>query len=518
MLFLASYVRNPFRDEKDRLFVLVLSFLCFVYVLPIIMANRYYVDDLGRSMMGYTRWAENGRPLADILMKLFGFTGRGERIVDLFPLTLLMAVAAFVYFSFCYYRAHFDHGRPILAALLLFFPFINPFFLENLSYRFDSLTMMLSLVLVMAAYLEREVSWRTMVIASLLFFLSLCLYQAVIGFFVILAMIEALLAYCDRQQLVMARSILRALFARVVQLLLAYLLYALLIKPKYAAAAYTAKHSELLTPNLEGLHQLWQHMLFFNDKIAQSIADMPLFIPAYLMVATLGTLLWLIRVRHRLLAERMVGGALLEGVLSVGILLSPALAFVMSFLPLSVFTEPVTFVRVLISYSGFLLWMAVVLLLGVGRWRLAPLLALPAIWFALIFSYAYGTAMGEQKIYDQYLATNIAAKIHEADPKVEKRLFLYGAQRVSPVLENAASRYRLIGDLVPVYLKKNWNWGVRFLNHFGVENLWADHIEDEILPKLCTLTPIYQSRDFSLLETGDVLILALQPPACGEGK
>lgn len=94
---ISTYFSDPFSSKRDRRFTITLLSLCIVYVMPIILANRYYIDDLGRSQWGYASWSANGRPLADFLMILLGFGG--ENIVDISPLTLIFSVL----FGVCFF-------------------------------------------------------------------------------------------------------------------------------------------------------------------------------------------------------------------------------------------------------------------------------------------------------------------------------------------------------------------------------------------------------------------------------
>ena len=74
-------------------FLITLLALCFLYILPIILADRMYGDDILRSQQGYTNWDINGRPLADLMMKgLFLF---GDNIADISPLPLILGVILF---------------------------------------------------------------------------------------------------------------------------------------------------------------------------------------------------------------------------------------------------------------------------------------------------------------------------------------------------------------------------------------------------------------------------------------
>ena len=77
-------------DAPSRRRVALLAAGGLLYVLPILLADRYYQDDLARSLYGATGWAGDGRPLTEWLMELLA--GGSSTIVDLSPLPMLSLV------------------------------------------------------------------------------------------------------------------------------------------------------------------------------------------------------------------------------------------------------------------------------------------------------------------------------------------------------------------------------------------------------------------------------------------
>lgn len=51
-----------------------------LYVIPVILADRYYNDDLSRALYGARGWQKDGRPLGDVLMILLTGGGGGWSI------------------------------------------------------------------------------------------------------------------------------------------------------------------------------------------------------------------------------------------------------------------------------------------------------------------------------------------------------------------------------------------------------------------------------------------------------
>ena len=61
-------MRNLILSKEEQKNWGKLSIISLLYVFPIILANRYYNDDLSRSLMGLTGWSGDGRPVTEYLM------------------------------------------------------------------------------------------------------------------------------------------------------------------------------------------------------------------------------------------------------------------------------------------------------------------------------------------------------------------------------------------------------------------------------------------------------------------
>ena len=102
-------------DKKDIRLFHALTLLLGLYVLPIILADRYYQDDLSRSLRGVTGWNNDGRPLTEQIIKwLCG----GTPIGDIFPLTLILSVILLAYVLTLYIRHNLSGCYPMFLLLI----------------------------------------------------------------------------------------------------------------------------------------------------------------------------------------------------------------------------------------------------------------------------------------------------------------------------------------------------------------------------------------------------------------
>ncbi|WP_241651019.1 glucosyltransferase domain-containing protein, partial [Rosenbergiella nectarea] len=115
--------------------------LGLVYILPIILANIYYYDDYGRALLGYTHWyTTDGRPAAELLMRVFL---QSRNMYDIFPLPIIsgLLLLTFAFLLFIKFLNINDAKFLVVGLSIL----ANPYFIEPLSYRFDSLIFLASI-------------------------------------------------------------------------------------------------------------------------------------------------------------------------------------------------------------------------------------------------------------------------------------------------------------------------------------------------------------------------------------
>lgn len=113
----------------------VISLITALFVLPILLSGVLYQDDILRAANGEAYWGVLGRPLSDVVVMSLGF-GSGF-VVDSFPLSLILA-GTFLGASSVILYCRFAISRGIASGLVFSLFSLSPFFLQNLSYHFDS--------------------------------------------------------------------------------------------------------------------------------------------------------------------------------------------------------------------------------------------------------------------------------------------------------------------------------------------------------------------------------------------
>lgn len=204
---LANYILALFARFQKPLIFLIIAYS--VGVAAIALANYSYQDDLRRQLFGVSDWGDLwSRPLSDVLANVLFVN---TYLFPISPYHLVICVLLLSISSLILAHAiapNHAKSRYFLLACSLSLG-LNPYFLQNLSYKFDSVFMVLSLFLQILpfAFLGRT---RGFVIATIIAIpASYSLYQASSGAFVIIAIFIVFRNYLSAMPL--ARNLTLAL-------------------------------------------------------------------------------------------------------------------------------------------------------------------------------------------------------------------------------------------------------------------------------------------------------------------
>ena len=170
--------------------------LHLIALFALFRADFYYNDDLKTSVMDMS-WDHNSRYFATFVLNTLSTLGKGA--IDASPLLQILGVV-FVVFSamilLYLIRRKFDL-LGIIASLPLG---LSPHFLQNLSYKFESLFMCIALFLAVLPFLFKENKRVFCVVSVLCLLLMFMSYQAANASYIILSLYFALFMSADFKQ------------------------------------------------------------------------------------------------------------------------------------------------------------------------------------------------------------------------------------------------------------------------------------------------------------------------------
>ena len=491
-------------EKKDKSLFILLTVMYGIYVLPVILANRFYQDDLSRSLYGVTGWNNDARPLTE---KLVSWLCGGSPVSDVFPLTLLLSILLLAYTVTLYAKRYLSFEKfPFPALGTGFLVIANPFFLSNLSYRFDSVTMVLALCAAICPYVtpERKALWKIFVFSLLMCMITLTTYQPAAGVYVSLLFIELFyMLFASRIDL--PRLFIRAAACGCSVAAYKYVFLNRLIRPANGgwqpdAYRFAWRSGDGL---LSGISQNIQSLLHHIELVLQGVPT-----PCFLLFSALMAA-GMVSAGFSLFRQKL---PLYRRLLSlVYLLLLPLMVTFGAVGPLLVLTPSVFSIssHSLLCLCSVGLWAGTMLsfLPSVCK-RLWLLLFLPCLLFGLTFSYTYGNALASQKQYEEYLTYSIAHDIEtlNADGTYET-LTVSGIAPYSPEVSRLCEKYPVLVGLVPVYLTNSSYIGGVQLLHYTQENFSFDSLSADDQTLIQSTEPVLKNSVYSCYENGDKIIV-----------
>ncbi|ELN4154613.1 glucosyltransferase domain-containing protein [Citrobacter braakii] len=373
------------RYDKKALFIY--SGLALLFIYPLIQAGIYYRDDLDRSITGYYGWRGLGRPFADILTRFFSASGHYN--LDLFPYTML-ASCIFLGASALALSKHLIKSdipnANMVAALLIF----NPFILQNIAYRYDSLGMSIAFFLAVVAYTYKNknltIEVATKLIAGVL---SLTLYQPCANIFIGLLAIDVIIIATKKD--VKVKESIIFLFKKTILFVSFFLIYMLFFSPKNNSRA------ELIHLDQGGLEHLAKTLIALKEMVLSY-----LYHPVYIYFAIpilISCVFMLIAYRNNI---KQIASFILYGAVSF-------LIFIISLMgPTLLLQDAPVLPRTLVSFSVILVIIAIPIMRFAPRFKYAALIPVIA---SLAFSAQLSNAMKSQQEYEDFVFSMIAQDI-----------------------------------------------------------------------------------------------------------
>lgn len=489
-----------FKFDKKFIYLLTISLIIsLLYIYPFTILDRYQVDDLGRSIFGYTKWSSNGRPLADYLYIAFN---AGYPILDLSPLTQIIAVLSLCLSMTAYIWQYCEDDRKIQDAIAIFIFIGNPFFLENLSFKFDVLGMALSASFLIAIFTIKR-SLIGAILSIILILCSLSLYQAAIGLYAIFFIIDNVLIFNRKNE--DKRNFVHRIIYYGLTLLIGYSIYHIAIKELFVNDDYSMSHASIISMTNDGLIQFKYNIKEFLRMIMDYVNSAPWpFVALYVLTTTSCIIKIMINKTKNVNNKDYI-------ILSM-ILFSPLLTFFFSFAHLAMLKQPIFSPRVMVSFGGFLFFLALLCnIVSNNRW-LSLLITLPIAGFSFVHSYAIANAAKSQDRLDSLILSSVSSDINHSQLSFET-VSIHGTMPSSDQRTLVIDRFPLSGRVIPIFLNTNDFWGVMKLRHYSIK-LEYSLINESDIQIMCHSTPIAKTKNYSIFANGKKAIISFEKPGC----
>lgn len=464
------------------------------FVLPIMLANVQYIDDLGRSSEGYSNWGLDGRPLSDYLMYAIFVN---FHLVDIFPLSTFIG-CAFLCISFYLFNINMktDNGFGFLIPFsFLFLPFTYEFF----SYRFDVIPMCLSVS--MALYLSSFSLKNKVADFFISFILSCCIlstYQPTINLAISLLIMTILKGFNNKDS---GKQIFIALAIKSFSLLFSLVFYTKAILPLFNVDFNGQNHPGISADIFNDISRnAFAYFYFVKKNITVSHGGVVL-----LSIYTTFVLLNIYASLRYVMNIKGIWSYLVASLLAIISIMTPVLCM-SGMLTLSNHVE--LFPRVYVGLAGMIIALFyLIFILTKNKFIFVFMFSAFSI-YTLGFTYAYGNSLKDQNKVDTEITNQIKYLTRDFEYNTIKLVF-YGDAPRAKSLTNASKNYPLIETLVPKYFG-NWIGPFKFMSFNGYEQVYPGYYTHDVTDALanrCAYELYAKSQDFFLKKRNDVILV-----------
>ncbi|MGG5341279.1 glucosyltransferase domain-containing protein [Enterococcus sp. AZ192] len=440
--------------EKNKRSILLVFFIYLVINLAIGIVNFPYLDDVGRQLWGYSKFAEGySRWGSEILAWMI----QGSRhLTDLgLVSSILTAIILTISSSIVVYVLN-DKKLQIIPMIVSTIVGINPWFLQNISFRFDAPFMTFSILFSVIPFLWWDSKRYFFFWISVIGVFLMCnTYQASSGVYLLLVLALSFKRILENEKWI---EILKQIALSALAYIVAMGSYVLEMKfnPELAN-----RGGNVAIASLKDIPAV----IFINSKmylqkiIEQSTRLWILFVIVLLIVFIFVHVITAKTKRANVFFFSFVY-LILGSILSYGVFL--------------IFSEKLALAAPRYAY-GFSIFVAITLILLLNRLPMIPSLSIPIqgiitlfCFYLLSFPFVYASSLSYQLDAFERQSLVLASDLKDLVLSDKQKVYSNTLFKESPVFENTAKNYPILKDLVPTNTALFWPNQVLFKTYSGM--------------------------------------------------
>lgn len=500
------------RSSKQAFFIL--TAILMVALFPLIRANYSYLDDLGRAVDGYHGWQGFGRYLSNFFSL---FVHADTTLSDISPLPQLIAVLILAYTGLIAIRivskslikqnaqseesSTQAHKGYTLWQLIATLPmFLSPWYLECLSFKFDSPYMALSVlasIFPMTLYRHNGKAY---------FFVLLCCTLVVCTTYqVSLAFTMIFFCFLFLQQAVQnvgKKTLCRYVFVSITAISVALLFFVIFLMPEMPKDPYVNPKISYANPHLPALTDFIQNtyrnfMLYAQMLFAELDKHHRWIVLSSLLIAFC---LYAIGKNSLLIKKKTF-------ILTI---CTFCCMFLCSFGVYPLMALPTFIPRTMYGIGAFIALICLYLASCQKAYVAKCVLAMFS-WTLIVFAAVYGNALSVQKEYVNFRMQTLLSDINSLETihnGKDKEFFLININVLgnAPAIHKTIKLYPILGMLI----HENFFWNpYAVLHYYGVKNM-VMNVEKTLSPEKIPYPVLKDTMYHTITGDADHLLIILK--------
>lgn len=420
---------------------LLLSTIYALGIISIIRANFNYIDDLGRVYNAYRGWSNWSRYISEY----FSIIVHTDRLLmDISPLPQIIAILFLALASvILIYIFSNDEKISYWSILSVISLGLCPYFLECLSYKFDSPYMALSILASVLPFLFLKYGNKAFFITSFIGCMVMCMtYQASSGIYVLIALFLTAKKFNEGAHYF---EIVKYSFLAYVSSLIIFRI-AFMRKVNSYVTTDTAGTSDLLPIIVNNIKTYFTLIYGDFNKVWLVLIGLIVVVFIYVFI------------------NSSVKNKFQSFILAIILLVCGA---ILSYGGYILLKHPLFAPRGMYGIGAFLAILNVYIA-TTAKINATKIVCVLLSWCFFVFSFAYGNALAEQKRYTDFRINLLINDLNDIEPETVMEMQLDGNIGKAPTITNRLEkRYPIIKRIVPSTLGGGgWVWNEYYLYHY----------------------------------------------------
>ncbi|RDU64791.1 glucosyltransferase domain-containing protein [Helicobacter sp. MIT 14-3879] len=449
-------LKKFFKQNKFNILFIFIFYLIALFSL--ILANFNYIDDLGRSIFGnfdFTNWDRyTSSTLAGILSLNSSF------FLNLFPLSLLLSILflsiASIILINTLNKELLNYKLAILSSLSIG---LNPYYLQNLSYKFDSPFMALSVLSSIFPFLFLRYKKLFIITSFLSLLIMLTSYQASSGVYIIIGLF---LAFKKLNQ-----KAYKEAYYITLSCLISYLIASIIFKLFIHTPSLDYATSDILPPKLF-IDGVYRNISLFLKAIYTDFGGSSFKASKVFLGIIFGFSIIFI-FKNTLDSKLNKFNSIFLAITTLILLL------ILSYGLYIILIIPSYYAR---SFIGFGIFIALIVIDSISLNKkslkiMSSIMIIILAQYLITFATYYGQSLRAHDDYQRFryilVVNDLAKHLKESDKNLDSKFNIdfIGFAGATPNIKYAKEQYPIIKRLIPIIQGKA-NWGVAALEHYSI--------------------------------------------------
>ncbi len=469
-----NFLTKSFKNQKKEyayltkpFFILTIIYLLAVY--PIIRANFNYIDDLSRVQFGLRGWKNFSRFISEYLSI---FIHSNKYLTDISPLTQIIAIFFLVISSIIILHLFKNNKKITFLNLVTVIPLgLSPYFLECISYKYDSPYMALSILASTFPFLFYNKNSKYNLGFLLMTFLGTIImctsYQAASGIIPLITIFLAFKAWNKKE----GKDALKIVVSTSIGYLLGLIIFKLFIMIPTDTYA-----SNSLLPIKELVPGFLKNLKIYYKLVISDFKELRLILIVFISIC-------FVIVQSKQSKQNKVFAA------TISIILLTIAGF-SAFGLYPALSKPIFPPRAMYGFG------VLIALIGVNATNdkklcIPKFISLCLCWCLFTFPFTYGNALSEQKRYIDFRVQSVIVDLNKLEimkTNTLKTVRIKGNIGHAPSIENMPAEYKnILTRLVCQSFSGDWYWDTKyFLDYFKLPNISINN-DSSLTPNNLTL-------------------------------